>query len=53
MTNKKKIEMLVACLHKYLNGDMKPVKGYKNNFYSGVLWVYGIMVSLFDETDNK
>jgi hypothetical protein len=53
MTNKDKIEMLVVCLHKYLNGDMVPVEGYKNTFYSGVLWVYGILVSLFDETDNK
>lgn len=53
MTNKDKIEMLGACLDKYLKGDIKPVEGYKDNFYGGVLWVYGIMVSLFDDTDNK
>ena len=40
MSNKELIGRLLRCYQIYLDGDMKPVEGYDDTFYDGVLWAY-------------
>lgn len=37
----------------YLGGDMKPVKGYDNTFYSGVLWAFARLTEIQPSDDNE
>lgn len=36
----------------YLGGDMKPVKGYDDTFYNGVLWAFARLTEI-QPSDNS
>jgi hypothetical protein len=40
MTAKEILDRLSKLYRIYLDGDMKPVKGYDDTFYDGVLWAF-------------
>lgn len=46
MTAKEILDRLGKGYRNYLNGDMKPVEGYDDKFYDGVLWAFARLTEI-------
>ena len=52
MTDKEIINRLLKIYRIYLDGDMKPVEGYDDKFYDGVLWAFARLTEIQPSGDE-
>jgi len=56
MTNKQRIDKLSRCFRDYLGGrlceDMKPIDGYEDKFFDGVLWAFARLTEIYPGDDQ-
>ena len=53
MNAKEILDRLVKGYQLYLSGDMKPVKGYDDTFYNGVLWAFAKLIEIQPSDDSE
>ena len=53
MTDKEILDRLLKIYRIYLDGDMKPVEGYNNTFYDGVLWAFARLTEIQPSSDSE
>lgn len=53
MIDKEILNRLVKCYRLYLGGDMKPVEGYDDKFYDGVLWAFARLTEIQPSDDSE
>ena len=46
MTNKEILDKLLKCYQTYLDEDVKPIEGFNDTFYCGVLWAYSKLIEI-------
>lgn len=52
MTDKEILDGLLKCYRTYLDGDVKPIEGFNDTFYSGVVWAYSKIIEIYPN-DNE
>lgn len=52
MTGEEILNRLSKCYRIYLDGDMKPVEGYDDTFYDGVLWAFARLTEIQPSDDE-
>jgi len=52
MTDREILNRLIKGYQLYLSGDMKPVEGYDDTFYSGVLWAFARLTEIQPSDDE-
>ena len=52
MKSKAILDRLIKCYRLYLDGDMKPVEGYDDKFYDGVLWAFARLTEIQPSDDD-
>lgn len=56
MTDKEILDRLSKCYRKYLGGqlgrDMRPIDGYDDKFYDGVLWAFARLTEIQPSDDE-
>ena len=53
MTAREILDRLVKHYQIYLGGDMKPVEGYDDTFYNGVLWAFARLTEIQPSDDSE
>ena len=52
MADQEILDRLLKCYRIYLDGDVKPVEGYDDTFYDGVLWAFARLPEIQPSDDN-
>jgi len=53
MTDREILDRLLKCYQIYLGGDMKPIEGYDDTFYDGVLWAFARLTEIQPSDDDE
>lgn len=53
MTAEEILDRLLKYYRIYLDGDMKPVEGYDDKFYDGVLWAFARLTEIQPSDDSE
>ena len=53
MTDRERLDKLTRCFSEYLGQEgCMPVKGWKNQFYDGVLWAFARLGEIYPSDDE-
>ena len=53
MTDREILDRLLRCYRVYLDEDVKPIEGYDDKFYDGVLWAFARLGEIYPSDDSE